>query len=467
MGLHVNRILNFKKIKAIGLDMDYTLVRYHSEAFETLSFNVVVKKLIQLKNYPEEINSFKFDYKRAIRGLVIDKKRGNLLKVGLYSKVKMSYHGTKLLNYEEQEQTYQNMVIDLNDPQYFCIDTPFSISHAVLFSNLVDLKDKKPQLNLPDYDTLASDVLELIDLAHRDDSLKSAVRKDIAKYIIQDPDCVSALEEFKKHGKKIWVITNSDYSYCKLLLDYTITPFLKNHQHWSELFDLVITLADKPKFFTEKYMRYLKIDRATEQMSNLIGPIKEGVFQGGSAFQLQRDLKLSGDEILYIGDHMYGDIVSLKKAWNWRTALVIDELEHEMESLKVGAPLRSEINKHMHEKEKCETKLDDLYGKKLSVKGNSEKENAYAREIDEQFKLIHEHDQKISQYIKKYQELFNPYWGEIMRAGAEESRFAGQIEKYACIYICKIGDFKNYSPRKYFRPRKRFLPHEIIEFDAL
>jgi hypothetical protein len=35
--VYVNRTLNLKKIRYIGLDMDHTLVRYNSENFEKLS----------------------------------------------------------------------------------------------------------------------------------------------------------------------------------------------------------------------------------------------------------------------------------------------------------------------------------------------------------------------------------------------------------------------------------------------
>jgi hypothetical protein len=62
--------------------------------------------------------------------------------------------------------------------------------------------------------------------------------------------------------------------------------------------------------------------------------------------------------------------------------------------------------------------------------------------------------------IRQHAKDFNPYWGETMRAGQEPSRLAGQIEKYACIYMAKIADFIDYSPRIYFRPKKKLLPHD-------
>jgi hypothetical protein len=40
---------------------------------------------------------------------------------------------------------------------------------------------------------------------------------------------------------------------------------------------------------------------------------------------------------------------------------------------------------------------------------------------------------------------------------------ADQVEKYACLYVAKISDLMDYSPRTYFRPNRRVLPHEVEE----
>ncbi len=41
----------------------------------------------------------------------------------------------------------------------------------------------------------------------------------------------------------------------------------------------------------------------------------------------------SGAEVLYIGDHIYGDILRSKKELGWRTMLVVPELETELNIL--------------------------------------------------------------------------------------------------------------------------------------
>ncbi|RRT75816.1 hypothetical protein B296_00026059 [Ensete ventricosum] len=109
-----NRSLNMKNIIAVGFDMDYTLAQYKPETFESMAYDGTVKKLVYNLGYPHEvcdselwhfcayvnrietvnttvphyflnlqILEWTFDSKYMVRGLVLDKKRGNILKVSL------------------------------------------------------------------------------------------------------------------------------------------------------------------------------------------------------------------------------------------------------------------------------------------------------------------------------------------------------------------------------------------------
>jgi phosphoserine phosphatase len=62
----VNRTLNLKRIRYVGLDMDHTLIRYNSEAFERLSHSVMKEKLVKNKHYPEVVKNLNFDFSIAI-----------------------------------------------------------------------------------------------------------------------------------------------------------------------------------------------------------------------------------------------------------------------------------------------------------------------------------------------------------------------------------------------------------------
>ncbi len=456
MSIYVNRTLNMKQIAAIGFDMDYTLVRYDSEAFEAMTYAEIKKKLCDIKKYPAIVRDQKFQFNLAIRGLVVDKPTGNILKLSTHSKVKQAYHGTKPIDFKTQQKTYLGLTIDLNDADRFAIiDTTFSISYCVLYMQLVTLKDKFPELHFPDYKTIANDVLEALDLSHRDGSLKNEVRKNLKKYLLKDPDSVAALENLKKHGKQLWVITNSDFEYSKLLLDYTITPFLKEHKSWSDLFNLVITFASKPKFFTDS-PNLLQIDPETGLMRNHHGKIEDGVYQGGSAKTIQRNSGLTGEQILYLGDHIYGDVLKIKKTCDWRTALVIEELIPEIEALRKTSAIAKEITKLMDEKVELEKKVDALQDRAIDTGKPAPKDK-----IGPLHSKVESLDSKIGKLIREQNQHFNPHWGETMRAGLEPSRLAGQIEKYACIYMAKIADLLDHSPRNYYRPKRKPLPHDV------
>ncbi|MES2855231.1 MAG: HAD-IG family 5'-nucleotidase, partial [Bdellovibrionota bacterium] len=422
----VNRTLNMRKIKYIGLDMDHTLVRYHTHAFEQLAHETMRKALVEKKGYPSSVLSLPFHFDLAIRGLVIDRKKGNLLKVSRHGAIRASYHGTKPIDFSTQQKLYKSIYIDLSDTHlYTSIDTAFSISVATLFAQLVDIKDSALGESLPDYDTIAVDVVSALDIAHSDGSLKGEVAKNLDKYIIRDPEVVQGLERYKLHDKKIFILTNSDYSYSKLLLDYAINPFLKNHKSWMDLFEIVVTYAGKPRFFFDN-LRFLKVNPEDGSMTNWDGPLKPGIYQSGSANKFARDLGVEGDDILY--DHIYGDILRLKKDCNWRTALVVEELGEEIEAYKKAQPHSAQIRELMDRKEPLERTLVDIISLKIET-GREADEN----KVQELQNQITEIDKTISSLIKKQQAMFNPHWGEIMRSGNEESYFAHQVDRFACI----------------------------------
>ncbi len=450
--VYVNRTLNLRKIRYLGLDMDHTLVRYDSRAFELKVHEIVLKKVIA-RGYPESVRGLPFDYDLAIRGLVIDKQKGNLLKVSRHGGIRAAFHGVHPLDFQVQKKTYRSTYIDLRDQRFSSIDTAFSISLANLFMQLVQLKDSGTAL--PDYASMFGDLLNAVDAAHRDGSIKSEVRSDLAKYVIKDEAVVRGLERYRKHDKKLFVLTNSDFHYTKLLLDYAINPFLREHSSWSELFEFVIVSAQKPRFFMDD-QKFLRVNPADGTMTNVDGPLIPGIYQGGCASAFTDALALEGDEILYLGDHIYGDILRLKKDCNWRTAMVVEDLAEEIKKYQEAAPIQRQINALMIAKEPLEEENVRLVSERIEL-GITSKE---AR-ITELQMLTSELDKQISDLIRRHQNHFNKYWGEVMRAGNEESYFAHQMERFACIYMEKLGDLLECSPRAYFRAPRRPMAHEI------
>lgn len=443
-----------KKIKLIGLDMDHTLIRYHSENFESLVYQLVKEQLVVLKHYPESIKKLNFNYRDAIRGLVVDCKNGNILKLSRYGAIRQSYHGTKLIDFSEQQKIYRSTYVDLNDPNYMAIDTAFSIAFCVLYGQLVELKDSLGD-GIPNYQTIAQDVQLCVDKVHSDGSLKTIISKNLSTYVIKERALVDGLKHFIHHGKKIFILTNSEYSYTKLLLEYAINPFLKKGENWSDLFEFVITLANKPRFFYDN-LRFLSVNPTNGTMTNIIGPIVPGIYQGGNAKKFTEDLHVRGDEILYIGDHIYGDIVRLKKDCNWRTALVVEELGEEIAAQTRALPIEKQISEAMEIKKNLESQYVHLHTQ--SIDEGMRQHNKEVLELQTQISKI---DAQLTKLIKEQQAFFNPKWERVFRAGAEESYFAYQVDRFACIYMEKLSDLLECSPITYFRANRRLLPHDV------
>ena len=181
-----------------------------------------------------------------------------------------------------------------------------------------------------------------------------------------------------------------------------------------------------------------------------------GIYQHGCANTFTTDLALDADQILYIGDHIYGDIVRLKKDCAWRTALVVEELEDEVKKIQKAKPVQKKINALMAKKLPLETKIDELISTRIEE--DQAGIDKRVEKLIEKSKLI---DKQLSPLIRQRQRLFNKHWGEVMRVGIEESYFAHQVERFACIYMAKLSDFLKISPRTYFRSPYRALPHEM------
>ncbi len=447
-----NRTLNLKKISHIGLDMDHTLVRYHVDRFEQLAYDSMKEKLIRNFNYPEEIKKLKFDFNKAIRGLVIDKNHGNLLKVSRFGSVREAYHGLKRMNFKQQKEIFGARYIDLRSDTYDIIDTTFSISHACLYAQLVDFKNHNTKLELPDFADIAEHLHKALDLSHRDGSIKNHVIKDPEKYVKRSEGVVRGLEKFKKYDKTIFVATNSDYQYTNHILQYAIDPYIDGHP-WQDFFDYTFTLTMKPRFFYSS-LPLLKVDTVDGSMKNWDKKIEKGVYQGGSAQLLTDSWDILSDNLLYIGDHIYGDILRLKKDCGWRTGLILEELGEEVKQNKAAEALTHQIKEFMVKKVQLEEELNDLVAQRL------ERNNPSKEKEEEVHKKILELDEKLIPIIKKRAEVYNSDWGPIMRVGVEESYLAHQVEGYSDIYMAKLEDFLEASPRHYFRSFIRNSAHD-------
>src|SRR5262245_26022546 len=87
-----NRNLRMDEIDLIGFDMDYTLAKYNQSRIERLSMECTLEKLVA-RGYPEAVLQLDYDPTFAIRGVVVDRRYGNIFKMDRYGHVERVYHG--------------------------------------------------------------------------------------------------------------------------------------------------------------------------------------------------------------------------------------------------------------------------------------------------------------------------------------------------------------------------------------
>ena len=462
-GIFCNRTLNLRSIKAIGYDMDYTLIHYHSAVWERAAYEHCKQPLLD-RGWP--VKELEFDAQLVSRGLIVDTELGNLLKANRFGFVRRAMHGTRQLEFEEQRNVYARTIVDLSDDRWIFLNTLFSLSEGCIFSQLVDLLDQRVLPGVMGYEDLYRQVRHSLDRLHADGRLKSEILTTSDRYVMHDPEVATTLLDQKYAGKKLLLITNSEWSYTAAMMKVAFDPFLPDGMQWRELFDVVIVGARKPEFFTTRSPLFEVVSE-----EGLLKPVVSGlrencVFLGGSASQVEQYLGISGYEILYVGDHMFGDVHVSKDVLRWRTALILRELEDEIRALDAFWPTEQRLGALMSQKgeleaEACALRLA-LQRQRNHYATSSEPIDIAAlthrlTEIRAQTEAL---DDEIAPMARAANEIFNPHWGPLMRAGNDKSHLARQMESYADIYTSRVSNLLYATPYAFLRSPRGSLPHD-------
>ena len=130
--IYNNRTLNLRSIRAIGYDMDYTLIHYRVDEWETRAF-LNARERLAARGWP--VTDLDFDPDSVIRGLTIDLEKGNLVKPTRFGYVIRASHGSQFLEFDKLRNTYHGVTVDLSDRRWVFLNTLFSLSEAALYGN--------------------------------------------------------------------------------------------------------------------------------------------------------------------------------------------------------------------------------------------------------------------------------------------------------------------------------------------
>ncbi len=459
-GVFVNRTLNLRSIRAIGYDLDYTLVHYDVAQWEARAFEHARRRL-EASGWPTR--GMEFDATAVTRGLAIDLEEGNLVKATRFGYVIRATHGTRVLEFDEIRSTYQGILVDLSEPRFVFINVLFSLSEASLFAKLVDIVDAEGRSRGIGYAPVYAAVRKALDAAHQEGDIKDDVVADPGRFIVQEPDTVLALLDQLNAGKRLMLITNAEWSYTDAMMTYAFDPFLP-YGTWRDVFDTIIVSANKPSFFTSNNPLYKVMDEEKSLLSPHLGEIEPGsVFFGGCARQVEASLGLSGAEILYAGDHLFGDVHFTKALLRWRTALILRELESEVASAIEFRPTAERLTQLMRDKEDLEGEMAVLrLDQQRARQGyGPDPAGAVAPGAIETVRAgIVSLDKEIAPLAAAAGAVRYKHWGPLMRTGIDKSLFARQVERYADIYTSRVSNFLRPGPHAFLRAKRLDLPHD-------
>ena len=221
------------------------------------------------------------------------------------------------------------------------------------------------------------------------------------------------------------------------------------------------------------------------------------MFQGGSYLDLHKMLGVkSGAEVLYVGDHVYSDLLRGKKGANWRTMLVIPELESELDTLQQCGTNMTELRVLRQQRDALDDQIQRLEWKKTFGSGSSSSSSnninsssissiddsddddsdddvnggggasssSAAAAIEELLNNLREQRDAVRArhrgLLQSHHEAFHPVWGQLFKTGYQNSRYAHQVERFACLYSSHVSNLVFHSPLRSFRGRIDSMAHE-------
>jgi 5'-nucleotidase len=170
-----------------------------------------------------------------------------------------------------------------------------------------------------------------------------------------------------------------------------------------------------------------------------VGLVEEGnVYSGGSSDAVTKLFNAKGKDIMYIGDHIFGDILKSKKENGWRTVLVVPELSQELHIWSDNSDVYDKVRA-----------LDDVISEAYQNLDSSSKDVVDIRNIKKEFReAVHQQDMQYGMF------------GSMFRSGSRHTMFATQTMRFGDLYASSFINLFYYPLNYLFRAPHILMPHE-------
>uniref|UniRef100_A0A8C3G2I9 5'-nucleotidase domain containing 2 n=1 Tax=Cyclopterus lumpus TaxID=8103 RepID=A0A8C3G2I9_CYCLU len=439
--IYANNEVALAEVDIYGFDYDYTLAMY-SNALNVMIYNKARSFLIEHFKYPEGLRKYDYIPNFTVRGLHYDIQKVYHFKSQIFGRYKLSFcvpRGLTPVSDNEVLQLFGGTYhVPLQQDSGFYGKGPkvkqfmdiFSIPEMTLLASANDFFIT----NGIEYDPvhLFKDISEAIGMVHLKGYMYKWVMEDLDKFILRGEETDAVLHRLVSHGKKMFLITNSPFSFVDKGMTYMVG------KNWRDFFDVVIVQADKPHFFTDCIKPFRRLDGNGDLKWEKINSLDKGqIYKQGNLFDFLRLTGWRGSRVLYFGDHLYSDLADLMLRHGWRTAAIVPELEPET---KVVSTDRYTVSL---------TWLQALTGLMERLQTHRDPES----------KLVFEEWQNEREEVMT-KNVFNPQFGSIFRTCHNPTYFSRRLSRFSDVYMASVSCLLNYDLDYTFYPRRTPLQHE-------
>ncbi|XP_029579191.1 5'-nucleotidase domain-containing protein 2 isoform X1 [Salmo trutta] len=440
--IYANNEVDLDEVEIYGFDYDYTLALY-SNTLDTMIYNTARDFLVKHYKYPEGISKYDYIPNFAARGLHYDIQKGLLMKIDAFHYIQLGtvYRGLNPVPDEEVLELYGGTNhVPLEEVSGFYGKGPvmkqfmdvFSIPEMTLLAAANDYFNS----NDIEYDPghLYKDVSDAIGMVHIKGYMYKWIMQDLEKYILRGDETYAVLHRLASHGKKLFLITNSPFSFVDKGMKYMVG------KDWRDLFDIVIVQADKPHFFNSCGKPFRRLDSNGDLQWDKIKSLDKGqVYKQGNLFDFLRLTGWRGSKVLYFGDHLYSDLADLMLRHGWRTGAIVPELEVETRVVNTEQYAQGL------------TWLQALTGLLERMQMHRDPESK---------KVLQDWLKEREELRAVTKNLFNPHFGSIFRTCHNPTYFSRRLCRFSDVYMASISCLLNYDLSYTFYPRRTPLQHE-------
>ena len=359
-----------------------------------------------------------------------------------------AYRGISIT--KEYRQKYLQQMLDL-----------FALPVANLLADVIQTFVEKRIDYSADY--VYRDVRRAIEHVHSSGLLHDGIASSPKTYLDKAPKLGEFLLRLRSGGKLTFLLTNSPFDFVDAGMRFMLSNIadqplareygIRDSSQWMELFDVVITSARKPAFFTrEGAFRRLDTKRCSLSWQPVTQFKRGEVYTEGSLQEFTRlcsqlsGTSYKGHEFLYCGDHVGADLTAPWHSAKWRTVAIVPELTHEIQVQSTN-----EFKALLHRQIKIEALID--YGQRL--------------DDIETVQAVNELKLERQSIKRELLTMFNPSFGSVFRTSLHRTDFFESVGQFADVYTSSVENFLNYSLNHTFYAKRQFWPHETLHQDFL